>query len=352
MVSLTKFSWNPRLQIRAQDQLCLPVPTWNGFQRCYQQPEGADGAQNQAQHAKATQRLHSCKELQRLQRRELHYTQYFKNWCGKLFRKVNGIPERSCNSCKMSYLGWAHTMQSSHNSRGQAKCSLSERLVKARQERCSKVILFTWCLKASLHTLKGKQAPQLETALLPGHNGSGGAGNDSFAPNPGTWASKGELGSQFRLPRLRESTRAAVGCRGSRGSPRSPNSWSVQANVSQLRCHLPEQHCWEGGQALALVPLRAPFQAALSAAAIKRSTKMVKQKDTTQGVKRKGRDRNLPGTQLWQVLGIAAGANRDAVIKGWVKPRTSQANIHRDTLARQNSVHRPEIHGLTAEAVS
>lgn len=129
----------------------------------------------------------------------------------------------------------------------------------------------------------------------------------------------------------------------------------LQENISQLCCWAAtcgSSTCWEVGQAVALVPLRAPFQAALSAAAVKRCAKMAREKDTAQGKKKKAKNRNPPGIQPWQILCILEGANHKAVIKGWAVLWISQANGHQDALGRQNSICRPKIHGLTAEAFS
>lgn len=128
----------------------------------------------------------------------------------------------------------------------------------------------------------------------------------------------------------------------------------LQENISQLCCWAAtcsSRTCWEVGQAVALIPLCAPFQAALSAAAVKRCAKMAQEKDTAQGVKnKKARNRNPPGIQPWQILCILEMLITKLQLKaelccGSPKPTSTK-------MGRQNSICRPKIHGLTAEAFS
>lgn len=222
-------------------------------------------------------------------------------------------------------------MQNSHNCRGQVRPSLSEHLVKARWERCSKITLGTWSLKASINTLNGKQATQLtETALLLRHKGVEVVAMSALRPTlarepaKGNWApSSGSLCCSLISVRASGLQKAAEARGGrSQGSPWSPSCWAVQANISQLCCWAAicgSSTYWTAGQAVVPVPLCAPFQVALWVAAIKRSAKMVQEKDTAQGVKKKARNRNPLGTQPRQILCMVEGANHNAIIKGWAE---------------------------------
>lgn len=216
-------------------------------------------------------------------------------------------------------------IHSSYNGRGQVRHFLSGHLVKVSWERCFKVTIGTWSLKASTTTLTGKQATRLRQLFSQGTKGvevvviAALCPTSACEPAKGNWApNSGSLCCSL----ISSGEAAEAGGGGSQGSPWSPICWSVPANVSQLCCWAAvcgSSTRWEAGQPVALVPLRAPFQAAQSGAAIKRSAKMVQEKDTAQGVKKKAENGNPLGTQPRQVLSIAEGANHNIKIKGWAK---------------------------------